>query len=100
MADDGSRDPTGSFIRWQAYCIAQLTTATNLVLTLSLAVLGFLLILMVKPDEYLQPNSMPARLGLVVSTISIGLSVAFGVWLSLNRMASFRATAQVARMRE
>jgi hypothetical protein len=100
MAAARDKEPNGSFIRWQAYSIAQLTIATNLVLTLSLAVLGYLLILMLQPDENLHPGSVFARLGLVASTLLSAVAVALGIWLVLNRMRSFRSTAQAARLRE
>ncbi|MHB0974894.1 MAG: hypothetical protein ACYC0P_11685, partial [Thiobacillus sp.] len=43
-------DPQGSFVRWQAITIGQLTYAINLVLGFSVATLGFQVILLLSED--------------------------------------------------
>jgi len=100
MTDTRDREPIGSYIRWQGYRIGQLTIATNLILGLSVAALGFLVTLILNPENHSQLDSLLARLGVVVSMLFVGGSIVLGVWLVLNRMGSFRATARVARLKE
>src|SRR6266436_12053 len=87
----------GSFVRWQAITIAQLGFTSNLMLTLAVATLGFSLTL-VKDDD-ITTCCWPKYL-LVLSILGLLISLAFGIWCALNRLASFRETAQIARGRE
>jgi hypothetical protein len=91
---NGQRD---SFSRWQARTIEQFGYALNLILTLSVAALGYELALLLNMNlgrlewkKYL----------LVLSTLSLTLSVAAGLWCVINRLRDFRATAQTARRRQ
>lgn len=74
-----------------------MTIATNLVLSLSVATLGFQTTLLLN-DQF-----MPIgwhRCIFSFSLLMAGLSVALGVYLVINRLRSFRATATAARKRE
>jgi hypothetical protein len=99
----GSRDQPeangqhDSFSRWQTRTIEQFGYALNLILTLSVAALGFELALLLDVEV--------ARLAwqkylLVLSTLSLTLSVAAGLWCIINRLRDFRATARTARRRQ
>jgi len=87
----------GSFVRWQAITIAQLGFTSNLILTLAVASLGFSLTL-VKDNDV--TSYCWARCLLVFAIIGLLASVALGIWCSINRLADFRKTAQIARGRE
>ena len=83
----------GSFIRWQSITLTQLGFVTNL----AIATLGFALTLVKDPDVI---ASCWARCLLVLSILGLLVSVAFGIWCALNRLADFRKTAQNARDRQ
>lgn len=87
----------GSFTRWQANAITQLTYAANLVLTLAVATLGFQTSLLFN-DKFC-PDTWQRRL-FAASLATIVISIAFGLCLVLNRLLDFRATKEAARLRE
>jgi hypothetical protein len=87
----------GSFIRWQSITLNQLTYAVNLILTLSVATLGFAMSLL--RDEHFNPGGH-SRCLFVFATALVLLSIAFGIWCVINRLRDFRTTTKVARMRE
>ncbi len=87
----------GSFVRWQAITIGQLTTAINIILGFAGATLAFGTNLLTK--ESFQPIGWTGWLflgSLAVLLLSMGL----GVWCVINRLRDFRATTRVARKRE
>jgi hypothetical protein len=86
-----------SFSRWQARTIEQLGYAINLILTLSVAALGYELALLL--DEKV-PRLDKHNCLLVLSISSFTLSIGAGIWCVINRLRDFRATAQTARRRE
>lgn len=92
-----STDEPDSFIRWQAITLNQLTYAVNLILTLSVATLGFSMSLLRDKDFTPEGHS---RCLFVLATFLILLSIAFGIWCVINRLRDFRTTTEVARMRE
>ncbi len=94
MKNDG---PKGSFIRWQSITIAQLTYAVNLVLTFSVAVLGFQVTTLL--NEKFVPVSWQ-KCAFSLSLFLLVVSVGLGIWCVVNRLRDFRATTKVARMRE
>ena len=90
-------EPRGSFIRWQSTTIAQLTYAINLVLTLSVAALGFhVSLLLGKEFTPVSWQKCTFSLSLLLLLASTGI----GIWCVVNRLRDFRATTRAARMRE
>src|SRR5437879_3380280 len=90
-------EPKGSFVRWQSITINQLTYAVNLILTFSVATLGFQATLLL--GDQFKPVSWQKcifSLSLVLLLSSIGL----GIWCVINRLRDFRATMKTARLRE
>lgn len=87
----------GSFIRWQTITLNQLTYAVNLILTLSIGTLAFSMSLL--RDKDFTPEGHNQCL-FVCATVSILLSIGFGIWCVINRLRDFRVTTKVARMRE
>lgn len=92
-----SSEPKGSFVRWQANAIAQLTYAANLVLTLAVATLGFQTSLLFN-EKFCPVSWQKCLFGLSLTAMTA--SVAVGLWLVLNRLLDFRATKDAARLRE
>ena len=91
----------GSFVRWQAITIAQLTYAVNLVLGLSVAALGFVVTLCLN-GKFDAISCWQCWLFYFV-LLSLGLlaaSVGFGVATVINRLRDFRATMKAARLHE
>jgi hypothetical protein len=87
-------DSSGRFIRWQATQITQLGFILNLVLGFAVAGLGLWVTLL--RDASFQPHHWAKRLFLL-SGISLVVSIAVGLWCSLNRLWDFRITAGMAR---
>ena len=77
------------FIRWQAITIAQLSYAINLILTFSVAAIGFATTLLL--NENFNPVSWQSY-AFSLSLILLLVSGAFGVWCTINRLRDFRAS--------
>lgn len=92
------QEPKGSFVRWQAVTIAQLTYAVNLLLTFAVAALGFLAALLAGEKFALAASWQKCLFSL--SLLLLGSSILFGLWVVVNRLRSFRATMRAARARE
>jgi hypothetical protein len=90
-------DSNVSFIRWQATTIAQLTYTTNLVLTFSVALLGFQVSLIV--GNSFRPLSWE-KYTFGASVLVAFFAIVLGMWLAVNRLCSFRQTSAAARERE
>lgn len=90
------KEPTGSFVRWQAVTIGQLTYAINLVLGFSVATLGFQVTLLLGEFTLSGWENFAFGLSLILLTVSI----AFGIAVVINRLRAFRATMHAARARE
>src|SRR6266446_3836177 len=86
-----------SFVRWQGRTITQFGFVTNLLLGLATAEMAFLLGVGLDRREGLTATSYAA---ILTSLVLLAASVVVGCWLTLNRLASFRVTAQVARRRQ
>lgn len=85
-----------SFIRWQAVTIAQLSYSINLILTFTVAALGFGASLLLK--EQFQPDSRPLNL-LLLSLALLVIAGGLGVWCTITRLRDFRATTKITRLR-
>ncbi len=82
-------------VRWQKTRIDQLSHVNYLILTFSLAALGFAVSLL--PDDKFDRvvGSLHSyRLSLLLFVLSIGL----GIWCAINRLRDFRSTARRARL--
>ncbi|MBI2287144.1 MAG: hypothetical protein HYU79_06885 [Nitrosomonadales bacterium] len=90
-------EPSGSFVRWQAITIGQLSYAINLILGLSVAALGFQLSLL--QDSNFSLSSW-GKCAFLISLVSLFFSSTFGVWVVINRLRDFRLTMRTARKRE
>ena len=90
-------EPKGSFVRWQAITIAQLTYSVNLILGFSVAVLGFQMSLLL--NEKFHPFRWH-KCAFDISIFTLLLSIGFGIWCVINRLRDFRATTKAARLRE
>lgn len=89
--------PNESFVRWQAITLSQLSYSINLILTFSVAALGFGVTLA------LNDGFEPEEGGLAILALSLLLllaSGAFGIWGTINRLRDFRATTAITRMRD
>ena len=85
-----------SFIRWQSITITQLGYTINLILTLTLASLGFGTALLINQ------NFIPTGGGKVtflLSMLALIISVILGVICIINRLKDFRKTAKIAKLR-
>lgn len=85
-----------SFIRWEAYTIAQLSYAINLILILSVAGIGFITSSLLS-DKYNQISWLSDMF--IISILLLLVSAAFGLWSIINRLRVFRATTLMERIR-
>lgn len=89
MAADGDR-----YQRWQKIAIDQLGYALNLILTLSVAALGYWFVLLT--DHAFIPGSS-AKCTMILSLLALGFSAFCGLACVVNRLCDFRGTAKRAR---
>jgi len=82
------------FVRWQGIQLTQLGFVLNLVLSFAVAGLGLWLSLL--RDDNFRPRCW-AKCLFVLSAFALVLSIATGLWCSLNRLWDFRITAGIAR---
>jgi len=82
------------FARWQKICLDQLGYALNLILTLTIAALGFCFSLL--KDSNFTPGNAAKRV-MILSIVLLGVSALSGLACVLNRLLDFRGTAQRAR---
>jgi hypothetical protein len=92
-----SNGEKGSFIRWQGKTNEQLGYVNNLFTGLATGLLAFQTNLAFNDKADL---TMPERVLIIISLTSLGVSLAFGCHVALNRLEAFRSTAQIARKRE
>jgi len=85
-----------SFIRWQATTITQFGYTLNLVLTLSVASLGFAATLLT--NDNFSPVGV-CKFMYLCSLICLVSSIMLGIWCSINRLTDFRLTAKITRLR-
>ncbi|KIA99453.1 hypothetical protein OA93_04615 [Flavobacterium sp. KMS] len=85
-----------SYIRWQNIRITQLGFANNLIILLSVALLGFY----VKFLETCGCLNNIQKFFICVCFMLIIISIILGFIVMLNRLDDFKLTAQIARKRE
>ncbi|GAA0527012.1 hypothetical protein FHS83_002129 [Rhizomicrobium palustre] len=101
-------DPAGSFIRWQSITIGQLAYASNLMLTLAVATLGYEASILLSDRFSGLPCTakstflvgIAALFLLVISSLGLLVSIGVALFLVINRLRDFRETKTAARMRE
>lgn len=84
------------FIRWQGVTITQLSYSINLILTFSVAALGFGVSLLL--SEKFNPTICQAY-AYFASLFLLLVSGAFGIWCTINRLRDFRATAKICNIK-
>jgi len=94
MSDDSSKDE--KFIRWQGITITQLSYSINLILTFSVAAIGFSVSLLL--NENFKPTSCQAY-AFFLSLMLLLASGAIGIWCTINRQRDFRATAKITNLK-
>jgi hypothetical protein len=82
------------FVRWQGLTLGQFSQATNVVLGLAVAVLGFNVALLMN-KEFLPVSWHKCVFALAV--LAVLASISAGLWCLVNRLRDFRATTAVAR---
>jgi hypothetical protein len=90
-------EPRGSFVRWQSTRITQLTYAINLILSFSVAALGFQVSLLLGKE--FTPVAWQ-KCAFSFSLLLLLASTGIGIWCVINRLRDFRATERAALMRE
>lgn len=97
--NNNSNSSNASFVRWQGRSLEELGRAINLLLSLSLAISGFVIVKLLDSDFKCELNTLQTILllgGLVFTLITIVILLL----LIYNRLLSFRKTTQIARKRE
>lgn len=93
MADNEDNE---KFIRWQGVTITQLSYSINLVLTFSVAALGFGVSLLL--SDNFKPTICQAY-AFFISLFLLLASGALGIWCTINRLWGFRATAKITHLK-
>jgi len=93
-----TENPKGDekFVRWQSIAIAQLSYAVNLILTFSVAAVGFGVSLLL--NQNFKPVPWQSYT-LYLSLLFLLASGAFGIWCTINRLRDFRATKQITNLK-
>jgi hypothetical protein len=86
-----------SFARWQGITIKQFTYAQNLILTFSVAALGFGLAFI--KDKDFTPFGV-SKCFFVLSLLLLLISIGCGLWCVINRLRDFRITKDISRNRD
>lgn len=84
------------FTRWQGITITQLSYSINLILTFSVAALGFGVSLSL--SDNFKPTPCQAY-AFFTSLIILLISGAFGIWCTINRLRDFRATQKITNLK-
>jgi hypothetical protein len=91
------RNDNDSYIRWQNIRISQLGFINNLIIGLSIALLGFI-IDFIQTDNLILNNFQ--KLMFWIGSLLILSSIGIGIFVVINRLEDFKLTAQIARKRE
>lgn len=87
-----------SSIRWQTVTVNQLTYASNLILTFIVASIAFEVNLVI--SQKLVFSSCLTKMTFIASLIFFAISFVSSIFLIFNRLADFRDTTDIARLRE
>lgn len=91
-------DNKESFIRWQGRTSEELGKAINLLLSLCLATIGFIISKLL--DKDFQFLNCTAKLLVSIGSIILLIAVIILLLLIYNRLHAFKGTTQIARRRE
>lgn len=97
MKTNNSDENKGSFVRWQSRTIEELGKAANLILTLSLATIGFTVVKLL--GQFLFLSCVSKTLIILGSFVLLATALLILI-LMRNRINSMRITTQIARKRE
>jgi len=84
------------FIRWQGITITQLSYSINLILTFSIAAVGFGVSLLL--SDNFKPTTCQAY-AFFISLVFLLASGAFGIWCTINRLRDFRAAEKITNLK-
>ncbi|GGH18134.1 hypothetical protein FAZ19_11910 [Sphingobacterium alkalisoli] len=87
-----------SFIRWQGRAIEELGKTVNLLLALCLATIGFVVSKFLEKDFSF--NSCIGKVFILIGSLALLFDTIILLLVMLNRLNSFKSTAQIARQRE
>jgi hypothetical protein len=90
----------GSFIRWQAITINQLSLATNVILTFTVALIGFEINFLLNLNKDFPKFGCYFKVSYLASLTLLFFSFLLAILLIVNRLKDFRLTAKSARLRE
>ncbi len=90
-------DNKNSFIRWQGITINQLAFTTNLIFTITIAVIGFLVSIITKDSFVL---SCVEKYFYTIGFAVLIISFISGIVINLTRLYDYRLTAKTAREEE
>ena len=86
-----------TYDKWENHRIAQLSFINNLVIGLSVALIGYVF-------NFIEPSNIifncTQKFFIWIGTLLNIFSVAIGIFVAINRLKDFRLTAKIARDRE
>ena len=93
---DEYKDKIDKVVRWDKFRIDQLSITNNLILTLSLAFLGYV----VTQDHEINNYDSWLHLIKIVSISLLLVSLITGAWTSYNRLLDFRYTSKITKKKK
>ncbi|MDD4972273.1 MAG: hypothetical protein PHT07_22830 [Paludibacter sp.] len=93
---DEYRDIIDRVVRWDKFRIDQLSITNNLILTLSLAFLGYI----VKQDHEICNCDSCFYTIKIISIFLLFISLISGTWTSYNRLLDFRLTSKLTKKKK
>lgn len=94
-----SKKDNESFVRWQSLTIEELGKQINLLLTFSVAVLGYELNMLTYKDFDLGFDGGFFSTHYLLSILSMLFSAGAGLFASFNRLTDFRLTTRLVKLR-
>lgn len=98
MKSEEKNSNNNSFVRWQGRSLEELGKTINLLLTISLATIGFVLNIILNKDFYFQ--NCYSKMAITLGTFVVLTSIILLLVISKNRLLSFKLTTSIARKRE
>ena len=88
-----SKEPQGSFVRWQSITLTQLGYVIGLLLSIATAMLGFAFTLI---KDMACPLTCCEKVILSSALFLLTLSIALALSCTINRLCDFRETEEIA----
>jgi hypothetical protein len=98
MTTKSGVNKNSSFVRWQGRSIQALGKVISLLLTLSLATIGFIISKVL--EQHFSFASLSAKRFVVTGGFTLSVAVIFFLFITYNRLLAFKLTTQIARKRE